>query len=670
MIDSGTEAPRRAWRSPAPPGGAPRAGAMESARSQVDARADRAGQRPKWYFLYYLLAAFDVVTVLACLTLNHLVLQNYVNSVGKSREWANREDQYAHLAELARTVNAPGNDVFDSRDVDAESTRMRVSLDAFNALFDAARSEIARNIGAGEALPLLEAFDDIQKAMHDMVAEAELIFTFFGTKQPDRAGERMATMDRKYAKVNRTLARLSGAVRSITQSHFDEQLKAATLLKQLEYLIVGLMILMISGTLYYGSRIYRAVRTADTERVRYIEELTRARAEADAASRAKSEFLAVMSHDIRTPLNTIFLTLDLLEDPRPDDDRRSYFAAARTSVQSLRRLIDDVLSLSRIEAGKVELESVPFDLHYLLHGLLAPHVRRAAKKGVPFAISIEPEVPRRVLGDPTRFGEIVANLADNAVKFTNAGSIEISVSLRPGEPRNPGDAPGDNVPLCVAVRDTGIGIAPGQEQRIFEEFTQADVSTNRQFGGTGLGLAIARRLVGLMKGELGVFAPPGGGSTFWINVDFAAGGHGPLAPQHGRRGGMENVLAGRRVLLVEDGVDSRTLTAAMLSRMGVIVDIASNGRDAVAAAAGTAYDAILMDVAMPVMDGFEATQRIRKRERDGDEVPIIALTAQISGGTFEQCLKAGMDDHLAKPVTRDALVAGLLRWIEPERATR
>jgi len=641
---------------------------MESARSQVDAGTGRAGQRPKWYLLYYLLAAFDIVTVLACLTLNHLVLQNYVNSVGKSREWANREDQYAHLAELARAVNAPGNDVFDSRDVDAESLQMRVSLDAFNALFDAARSEIERNIGAVEALPLLAAFDEILHAMHDMVAEAELIFTFFGTKQPDRAGERMATMDRKYANVARALARLSGAVRSITQSHFDEQLRAATLLKQLEYLIVGLMILMIAGALYYGSRIYRAVRAADTERAQHIEALTRARAEADAASRAKSEFLAVMSHDIRTPLNTIFLTLDLLEDPRPDDDRRSYFAAARTSVQSLRRLIDDVLSLSRIEAGKVELESVPFDLHYLLHGLLAPHVRRAVKKGVPFTISIEPEVPRRVLGDPTRFGEIVANLADNAVKFTNAGSIEISVSLRPGEPRNPGDAPGDNVPLCVAVRDTGIGIAPGQEKRIFEEFTQADVSTNRKFGGTGLGLAIARRLVGLLKGELGVFATPGGGSTFWINVDFAARGHGPLAPQEGRRGGPENVLAGRRVLLVEDGVDSRTLTAAMLSRMGVIVDIASNGQDAVMAAAVTAYDAILMDVAMPVMDGIEATRRIR--ERDGDEVPIIALTAQISGGTLEQCLKAGMDDHLAKPVTRDALAAALLRWIEPERATR
>ena len=641
---------------------------MESARSQVDAGTGRAGQRPKWYLLYYLLAAFDIVTVLACLTLNHLVLQNYVNSVGKSREWANREDQYAHLAELARAVNAPGNDVFDSRDVDAESLQMRVSLDAFNALFDAARSEIERNIGAVEALPLLAAFDEILHAMHDMVAEAELIFTFFGTKQPDRAGERMATMDRKYANVARALARLSGAVRSITQSHFDEQLRAATLLKQLEYLIVGLMILMISGALYYGSRIYRAVRTADTERVRYIEELTRARAEADAASRAKSEFLAVMSHDIRTPLNTIFLTLDLLEDPRPDDDRRSYFAAARTSVQSLRRLIDDVLSLSRIEAGKVELESVPFDLHYLLHGLLAPHVRRAVKKGVPFTISIEPEVPRRVLGDPTRFGEIVANLADNAVKFTNAGSIEISVSLRPGEPRNPGDASRDTVPLRIVVRDTGIGIAPGQEQRIFEEFTQADVSTNRKFGGTGLGLAIARRLVGLLKGELGVFATPGGGSTFWINVDFAAGGHGPLAPQEGRRGGPENVLAGRRVLLVEDGVESRTLTAVMLGRMGVIVDIASNGQDAVVAAAVTAYDAILMDVAMPVMDGIEATRRIR--ERDGDEVPIIALTAQISGGTLEQCLKAGMDDHLAKPVTRDALAAALLRWIEPERATR
>jgi len=644
---------------------------MESGSHQADARAGRAGQRPRWYLLYYLLAAFDVVTVLACLTLNHLLVQNFVDSVGNSQGWASREEQYAQLAELARAVNAPGNDVFDSRDAVAESARLRVSLNAFNAQLDANQAEIARNVSAGEALPVLAAFEEIRHAMRDMLGEAELILALFDAKQAARAAERMATMDRKYASVNRALARLSGAVRTIRQSHFDEQLEAATLLKQLEYLIVGLVILMIAGALYYGSRIYRAMRTADAERVQYIEAVTRARAEADAASRAKSEFLAVMSHEIRTPLNTIFLSLDILEDPRPHDDRQSYFAVARSSVRSLKRLIDDVLNLSRIESGKVELESVPFDLRGLLHGLLAPHAHRAAMKGVPLAITIEPEVPRAVNGDPTRFGEIVANLVDNAVKFTNAGSIEVSVSLRSEEPRNPGAFPQGTVPLRVAVHDTGIGVTPGQEARIFEDFVQADPSTNRIFGGTGLGLAIARRLVRLMNGELGVFATPGGGSTFWLNLDFAPSGYSsPASSPQSRWSSWEELLAGRRVLLVEDAEESRTLTAAVLGRMGVIVDLATNGRDAVAAAAATAYDAILMDIAMPVMDGFEATRRIRERERGGEEVPIIALTAQVIDGIFEQCLDAGMDDHLAKPVTRDSVAGALQRWIEPDRATR
>ncbi|MGB5082553.1 MAG: response regulator [Burkholderiales bacterium] len=639
---------------------------MESASLQAEPRTRGDDKRPKWYRVYYLLAALNVFAILANLALSGLMMQNHVESVTTSQEWGRREDQYAQLSELARAVNAPGNDVFNSRDIHAESERLHGALAAFDAHLGATRDEVARNASADDAALVLEALDRIEHAMREMVGEAELIFGYLSAHRTDRAGERMATMDRRYARVTRALARLSSVVRTIRHLHLDRKIEAAGLLARLEYLIVALLIPMVAGVLYYGSTIYRTVRVAEAERAQYVEALRRARAEADSANRAKSKFLAIMGHEIRTPLNTIFLTLDLMEYPDPGGDRQSYLALARSSGRSLKRLIDELLALSRIESGKLELESVRFELRGLLHGLLAPLARGAALKGVPLAIAVAPEVPAEVQGDPTRFGEIVGNLVDNAVKFTAEGSIEVSVSLRSQEPRSRGEAGGQIIPLHIAVRDTGIGLVPGQEGRIFEDFVQADESTRRKYGGTGLGLAIVRRLVGLMEGELGVFPTPGGGSTFWVDLDLAASDPDSLAslPQSALGVGKE-VFAGRRILLVEDAAESRALTAAILRGVGASVDLAANGRDAVSAAAANGYDAILMDIAMPVMDGFEATHRIREREGGGDEVPIIALSAQVMDGIFERCLDAGMDDHLAKPVTRDAIVAALQRWIGP-----
>jgi len=357
----------------------------------------------------------------------------------------------------------------------------------------------------------------------------------------------------------------------------------------------------------------------------------------------------------------MFLTLDILEEAASGVERQHYLAMARSSGRLLKRLIDDLLDLSRIEAGKIEFERVRFDLPRLVHELLAPYAHLADTAGVRLVIDIAPEVPGAVEGDPTRFGQILGNLVDNAVKFTHAGSIEVSVVRRSGKT---GGADGTSIPLRVTVRDTGIGVAPEQQARIFEDFVQADESTSRKYGGTGLGLGIVRRLIGLMKGKLGVCATPGGGATFWFEVDLAASTHvappSALQRESDRRG---ELLAGRRILLAEDAAESGTLVAAALGRLGVSVDLATDGAEAVSAAAANRYDAILMDIAMPVIDGFEATRRIRSREQEGEEVPIIALTALVTDGTFEECLDAGMDDYLAKPVTRDAVVDVLQRWI-------
>jgi signal transduction histidine kinase/CheY-like chemotaxis protein len=627
-------------------------------------RVGQAERRPKWYLLYYWLAALDLLTVLASLMLTQAMMQIYVDSVATSQQWAVREEEYADLAELARTVNAPGNDVFDSRDVAAESERLDKALAAYTMQFDATRAEAARNAAPGEAVLLLANFDEIQDAMQEMVAEAGLIFRYLDAGLAGQAGQRMATMDRKYARVTQALSRLFGSVRGIRHAHFQQQLRAAELLKGLENLILGLAFLMVAGALWYGTRIFRNTRAAEAERLEQIEALSRAHAQADTASEAKSRFLGIVSHEIRTPLNKLFLILDILEETASSAERGRYLAMARSSGRSLKRLIDDLLDLSRIEAGKIEFERVRFDLWTLVHELLAPYLHVAEAKGVRFTVRIAPEVPAAVEGDPTRFGQILANLADNAVKFTHAGSINVCVARRSGEQASSGSA---SIPLRVSVSDTGIGIAPEQRARIFDDFVQADESTPRKYGGSGLGLGIVRRLIGLMKGELGVCATPGGGATFWFHVDLAAAAALPAPPPRIACGECKDPLTGKRVLLVEDSAESHTVAAAALRQLGLTVDVAADGADAVSAAAANRYDAILMDIAMPVIDGFEATRRIRRREQGSEEVPIIALTAQVMEGTFEQCLDAGMDDYLAKPVTRDAMAAALRRWIAPKQ---
>jgi PAS domain S-box-containing protein len=393
-------------------------------------------------------------------------------------------------------------------------------------------------------------------------------------------------------------------------------------------------------------RIVTAIRDV-TERQRQARHLEQAKAQAEAGARIKAEFLANMSHELRTPLAGMLGTHDLLQsDASLNSAQRRLVGLAQESSRSLLTIVNDILDFSKIEAGELVIESVPFSLSDLVESCRRLAAEAARDKDLALTVSVAPDLPDWLKGDPTRIRQILLNLATNAVKFTAQGRVAITVTRE--------DA-GGGVPLVrIAVGDTGIGIAPEVVPKLFERFSQADGSMARRFGGTGLGLAICKRLAALMGGEIGVESRIGEGSTFWFALPL------PLAQAERAVAGRPELLGAapsrRRILLAEDNRINREIVTTVLERKGHAVTVVGNGREAVAAvqggAAGAAFDVILMDVQMPEMDGLEATAAIRALERrDGSaRIPIIALTANAMSDEVERCRTAGTDAHVAKPV--------------------
>ena len=624
-------------------------------------------RRFRWHHLYYALAGFDLVTIVATLTLGHVVMSIFTASVDENQTWAHRLEQYGVLRNHAASGNAPGNNVFTTRNVDQEERALDASAVSFATKLAQERADLEVNVEPDLAEPLLADLDRVELAFQGMLHEARLIFSEFRTGSEQGAGAHMTSMDQRFYEVIGALNDLEQGVRQIQFEAFRAQSARADSLRKYELIVALVVVLILAGVTRYGHLVSRAFSKAEETNQAHLRQLSESRAALEAArehavqaNRAKSQFLANMSHEIRTPMTSILGYAENCLDPEiSKSQQKDAMETILRNGDHLLRLINDILDLSKIEAGQLTLERLETSTLDLFQGAKTLMVGAAEKKGLQFEVEFRNSIPETIETDPTRLRQALINLIGNAIKFTEKGSVRVIARLLSAEAR------GDDAHLEIVVEDSGIGIPDSDLDRLFVPFTQADESMTRRFGGTGLGLTISRQISRELGGDLRVESTMGEGSRIILTVST-----GPLngvrlvdQPRHykmrsDRAPQSTTSRLEARILVAEDGIDNQQLIAFILKKAGAQVDLVENGREAVDAAlaakgSGQPFDVILMDMQMPVMDGYSATSELRRLEYSG---AIIALTAHAMADERERCLEAGCDEYATKPIDRKRLI--------------
>lgn len=628
---------------------------------------------PAWLYLYFVLAGFVLIAVLATLYFNHRIVSLQATSMQSNRGWATKSRLLASLSQAAAEVNLPGNDVFESGDPAREAANLKTALERFEQAYDAAIAESDRLTTPQEAAILARGLVEVRDAVLQMTVEAEQVFALFATSR-DEAGVRMAAMDRKYKAVRTAIDILADFVRDKKEHAFDQQEQQAAKLMNWEYGLFALVGLIVAGVVAYAivlsRKVTRAARIAQQNLalLQASEESLRIETAASArASRAKSAFLANMSHEIRTPMSAIMGYAEMLMDPETtESERQEALQVIRRSSRHLLELINDVLDISKIEADKMTVEHIPTDIRQIASDVVSIMRPSVINKGVQLHLSFGETIPRTIESDPVRVKQVLMNLVGNALKFTQRGEIRVHVS----------SSVKDNQRFAeFTVTDTGVGMTAEQMQHVFQPFTQADESTTRRFGGTGLGLTISKRLVELLGGAITAESLCGVGSIFRFTVNGGPATEGEMlhdftesmiAPTPCQATPTSIAICGR-ILLAEDGADNQRLLSNHLRKAGAEVVVAENGRIAVELAQAKQFDLILMDMQMPELDGYGATAELR---RLGQDLPIIALTAHAMAEDREKCLAAGCTDYLTKPIAKHTLISAVANYLVQNTAKR
>ena len=619
--------------------------------------AKKTPKLPSWYLAYFFLAAFDVVIVCAGLWLNATIVDIFGKSVTSNQQWAVRAGHLSELRALSGEVNAPGNDVFDTRDVAVEKARLDHALAEFLEKKSLFLAELNANVPSDIGKKLAEDVAAVDLSLNQMIAEAEGIFVFFTNNTPDLAGTRMVTMDRKYAAVNKAFAKTERDMRDFQKRLLIQQHDEAEVMKSYEVIMAACIGLMVLGATIYGHRIYKSMHKMSEDRLRMELALINSAETAQAAVKSKAEFLSNMSHEIRTPMNGVIGLANLMMDTRLDKEQREFATTIKNSADSLLVIINDILDFSKIEDGKLDLELRRFELNGLLRDFWLATTHTAEVKGVSFvcpANDLDPD--QWFLGDQVRIRQVLTNLVGNAIKFTQRGRVTVSVAIT--------SATETTSRLYFSVVDSGIGLSPEQQSTLFQRFSQADGSITRQYGGTGLGLAICKQLVELMGGSIGVDSKLGEGSTFWFDLLLDK-----TAALTNDRQLTDRPSFRAHVLVVEDNLTNQMVAKGILTKAGIDVELAANGAEALTLLAKNSYDLVFMDCQMPVMDGLTATQKIRETSSavKDHSIPVIAMTANAMDSSRDACLAAGMDGFISKPVDVDKLYQTLQQWL-PEQS--